>query len=515
MTLVSGMKGHALAIELAVRELARRGAAVVESAQVATMLRDLAEPRNGSPAGWARAVGDALELDGVMDTAVLVAQFRGYVSVVGYAALRGDGDDFDAAAADLDELVARGTLTRISPAVYSIHPGLAVALATTGEFEPPGRRFAEAMAKTATMWAALAEGGGGMAPWAAEAENVLTARRLASRRGWWPLVIELLDGLSALGSHGGMHDVWREQVLDAAPDFVNFETGEPVPQMENHAHVFLAYLASVAEMEGNMARAARLRTADVRHRRDAAAGALRVPQDQRTEDQHRLVRRLAVGLTNFGNAQSSDGDPAALDTMQEAAMLAHEIGDWRLEALNRLNLGVYWMTVARPPAFDNADAEFVAGYNLTVADDPGLAGKLMTERGTVFYERGIASGGSSASEAHFQQAAKHLQLAVGLREPDAVLFHQLGQVSRRLGEYDASRAWFEQAIELRETELTPGAGADARVHLAQSLEEGGLVTEALGFARSASAVLAHVDEPDPGLQFEVEQTLARLSLLAR
>ena len=509
--LVNGLRGHALAIELAVRELARRAAdAGVDD--VGQVLQDLVDPANGRPAPWASPLGWALELEGLFGAAALAAQFRGYVSVLGYGFLRDGGQDFDAAAAVLDELAGRGVLTCVNPAIYAIHPGLPVALAVAGRFEPQGRPFAEAMAQTASAWGEMAEREGGVAPWAAEVENIVTARRLASRERWWALVVDLLGGTNAVGHHGGMPETWRAEVLDAAPDLVDVTAGEPLPGMEDYGPTFLAHLASVAEMEGDTTRAQRLRTADVGHRRDAAAAALAVAADRRTSDQRGMVRRLAVGLTNLGLAQSNAKDSGALRTLTEAAALAHQLDDWRLEALNRLNLGVYWMTVPAPPDFDRADAEFASGYNLAVTDDPQLAGGLMTERGTVHYERGMSSTDLGVAQGHFRQAANHLQLAMGLREPDAVLFHQLGQVHRRLGEYDAARASFEQAIELREEERTPGAGADARLHLAQSLEEAGLLAEALGFARSAEAVLADVEEPDPDLQFEVERTVARLAV---
>lgn len=269
-------------------------------------------------------------------------------------------------------------------------------------------------------------------------------------------------------------------------------------------------------------------TVDVDRRRTAVADALAVPPDRRTDADRALVRHLAVGLTNLGPTQRELGDPAALDTMSEAAALAGEFGDWRLEALNRLNLGVHWMTVPVPPAFDRADTEFAAGYNLAIRDDPPLAGKLMTERGTVHYERALATADPDAARAELELAADLLELTAGLLEltadllelakgqrDHAVLFHQLGQVHRHLCHLEDARAWFEQAIALRETEVEPGAGADARLHLALALEDAGLLGEALSFAHSAEEVLLKAAEPDPTLQLELEETLARLSLRAR
>jgi uncharacterized protein HemY len=71
------------------------------------------------------------------------------------------------------------------------------------------------------------------------------------------------------------------------------------------------------------------------------------------------------------------------------------------------------------------------------------------------------------------------------RPKHAVLLHQLGQIHRSHGAFSESRACFEQCIALRETEPTPGAGADARLHLARTLEDAKLFDEARAFAVAA------------------------------
>ena len=173
------------------------------------------------------------------------------------------------------------------------------------------------------------------------------------------------------------------------------------------------------------------------------------------------------------------------------------------------------MTVPVQPEFDKADAEFAAGYKLAIQDDPLLARKLMTERGTVHYERALATADPAAKRAGLELAAERLELAAGIGAPNAKLCHQLGQVHRHLGHLRDCRSWFERAIALHETELRPGAGASARVHLALALEEAGLLEEALSYARGAEQVLAQAADPDPTLQLRIDQALARLSPRAR
>ena len=105
---------------------------------------------------------------------------------------------------------------------------------------------------------------------AGRGSDLRAARKPASRERWWPLVVQLLDGLSALGVHAGRPDVWHAELYEAAGDFVDPETGEPRPGMEDVAPVFAGYLASLAELEGDYAKEAQMRAIDGRHRRAAA-----------------------------------------------------------------------------------------------------------------------------------------------------------------------------------------------------------------------------------------------------
>jgi tetratricopeptide (TPR) repeat protein len=278
---------------------------------------------------------------------------------------------------------------------------------------------------------------------------------------------------------------------------------------EEHARAFLPYLAAT---EPDPERVVALRERHAANCRVTASSALSTDPTLRTDSERSVVRPLAVALTNLGMAQTAGRNADGVGSLDVARRLAHELGDWRLEASNRMNLGVHLMEVPSPPDVNGAEAEFQQGYDIAIAQDPQLAGRLMTERGTVFFERGMATHGADA-RAYFERAAERLELALRLMEPNAVLLHQLGQVHRRLGNFAASREWFELAIELRDTQDAPGASADTRLHLAESLEDAGLLGEALTFARSADTALADAHSPAADLQLEIERTIARLSVL--
>ena len=185
----------------------------------------------------------------------------------------------------------------------------------------------------------------------------------------------------------------------------------------------------------------------------------------------------------------------------------------RLEALSRLNLGA-WTTVPSPVEFDRADEEFAAGYELSIQDDPPLAGMFMvsaapsTTRARTSERRfGGCSGPLRAGR------GPALDLALGLREPDAVLLHQLGQVHRHLGHPADARAWFEETIALSDADQIPVRRRRAPPPRADP--RGGLFDEALSFARSAEQVLAQARDVDQNVARDLAQTLARLEASAR
>ena len=300
---------------------ARRGGEDIES-----VIAELADPDNGDPASWTVALGEQVQIAGSR-AETLVAQFRGYPTVIGFAMLRDGGNDLDAAEAELMELRARGILTRISDAAFAIHPGLAVALAVAGRYEALGRAFVEAMARTMSAWTGIAEMHGAEAPWPAERSEparraevgqpraVVAAGRPAARR--------------AQRARRARRTARRLARRAVRGRFVDPETGGAAPRDGGRLR-FVGHLASLAELEGDYAKEAQMRAIDVRHRR-AAFG--RARRRARAAQRGGVRAGPARRRRSHHHAQSRVRDPGAVATMREAIQLAQEIGEWRLEAL--------------------------------------------------------------------------------------------------------------------------------------------------------------------------------------
>ena len=67
---------------------------------------------------------------------------------------------------------------------------------------------------------------------AAEEANLLHARRLARRNGWWGPVISTMQGLRASTTTTGRRAEWKGLVEEIVPDFVDPATDGPRPGRE-------------------------------------------------------------------------------------------------------------------------------------------------------------------------------------------------------------------------------------------------------------------------------------------
>jgi len=514
LPLLSFAEGNPLTIVVPMREVARRR--LTGSDQVVQLVGEL---HDRSTPAWATPLVERLALADAPDDVELVAQFDGYVTVPGLVELRKAPDDREGAGARavLDRLVELGLLALVNRAgVYAIHPALPAATRAARGAPPPGRAFAEAMAAAGGFWAALTEAQGGGAPWLAELDNLHRALRLSIDGGWWRTAAELMLALRSMYGSEPRVRGWRELVLEVAPHFVDVETGAARRRFGWAQSDFAGYLAGLAEADGDMRRALRLRKDDVRRRRAAARKSLAKDPSSWSDRDIGIVRRLATGLTNLGIAYARSHDPAAVACHTEAMRLAHAYGDRRLEALSHLDLGVFHMTVpeARDPT--KADAHFKAGFDMTIGWDPQLAAKLLGERGTVHFERALEIAGDEPAGAReeLERARGMFERVLEIRGPDAVAAHQLGQIFRQLGDVEESRAWFERAIAFRESDGQLAEAANTRLHLAHALAEAGLLGEAFGYAESALEQAAAAPEAEEWLHIEAERTAAEYALRA-
>lgn len=485
-------------------------------------------PGVSSPADWtaslAASVLRGLEVfdDAERAQLSLLTLFSGYVTVLTYCLLgqvtsglpEVEGKTPEEVASLFDRAREVGLLTRVQGGVYAIHPALHLLLPVETEtLERRLRAFVEAMAETGTFGLS-AEGEDSLVHWDAEDANLQRAFTVAVRRGWSDLLERLLPPLQRQLLETGRAEQFERYVQDATNAF---GTDVPQPGIEAGWVFVNDALGEMARRRSDPKSAERHDRMTLAYRRARAEGI--VPSGANTPAERDALRSLAVGLNNLGQSLIQRQRLEARRCLVEAACLSRRIGDSRLEALVRLNLGTAYMTIGGLRSLDRAHLQFSQAIAKTTSGDRGLRAKLRTELGTVEYERALAGEQGLAPEefrSRLERAKEHFVGALNLVPPyasgsRAVLHNQLGQILRRLGRIDECRAHFARSIELEELDGTVANAVRSRLNLAYALDEAEFKSEALAYAVSARRELRAAGIDDPELAPAAEASIARLS----
>lgn len=145
----------------------------------------------------------------------------------------------------LDRAVEVGLLTPRGGDHYGIHPALPFFFRglferwradSELEAELAARSFAESVAGLGSWYHAEYRNGNHevIAGLHAQEANLLHARRLAQRYGWWSAVIHAMQGLGTLYAHTGRKQEWEKLLRETVPVFVDPETESPLPDREEY-----------------------------------------------------------------------------------------------------------------------------------------------------------------------------------------------------------------------------------------------------------------------------------------
>ncbi|HWM95067.1 MAG TPA: CHAT domain-containing protein [Thermoanaerobaculia bacterium] len=83
----------------------------------------------------------------------------------------------------------------------------------------------------------------------AQEANLLQARALARRHGWWSAVVHAMEGLETLYRHTGRDEEWKRLLRETVPEFVDPVTEEPLPGREEFREVMNVYVTLLTGKE--------------------------------------------------------------------------------------------------------------------------------------------------------------------------------------------------------------------------------------------------------------------------
>jgi tetratricopeptide (TPR) repeat protein len=461
----------------------------------------------------------------------------------------------EAGIALLDRAAEVGLLTSLGGGYFTIHPAVPwffKSLFDTyyagtsagnpadrlgGDASPAGhpiRAFVEAMGRLGGYYAREHASGHSdvIAVVAAEEANLLHARRLARRNGWWELVISTMAGLSNLYDQTGRRTEWKGLVEEIVPDFVDPATDGPRPGRQDQWSLVTEYRVQLAREMRHWAKGERLqrlcvdwdrrRAEDVLDRHsgqvaspivadEAEAGGSQRPANPPVKSpsfrdrlaavlpllsdvERNAIRTLAVSLHELGQIQRERQEQGCIASYEEALDLAEQIGDRAAAAACAFNLGIAYHEIPAIRDLDQAERGYRRSLELHDERDRLGRGGCQNNLGAVAlerFEKARDAGEPDATQlAHLNAALEAYHEALELIPEDAVddqavAHNQLGVIYISAGDIDRALSHYRESIRYKESESDTYGAALTRYNVALALVRAGRLLDAREYARAA------------------------------
>ncbi|MFZ4703235.1 MAG: hypothetical protein ACOYMG_24600, partial [Candidatus Methylumidiphilus sp.] len=394
----------------------------------------------------------------------------------------------------LQRATETGLLTHLGETWYTIHPALPWFLRQVfarhydgkdgrSSAEAALRAWVEAMGELSNYYhGQFIEGNQGVIEFLAlEEANLLHARRMARRHGWWDPVTSAMQGLRVLYDYQGRGAEWARLVAEIVPDFCTADD-EPISGWEEGYSLVMGYRVNLARnQDRDLDRAAALQDKRVAWDRLQAAVALQQPEETALDAMQRnRIRTLAVSVEALGHILREQNSGECVKAYQETIRYCQRIADTAAEAIAHYNLGHAYLTIPAIRDWDAAEAAYQHSLNLRNPNDAqGRAGTIF-QIGIVQHERfDEARSREEPKEVlvkHLQAAETHYLQALKLCPASAItlfgpMHNNLGELYRSVGQTERAREHYEKRVQLAEQTGDRYSAGQTRYNIALMYEQ--------------------------------------------
>jgi tetratricopeptide (TPR) repeat protein len=363
----------------------------------------------------------------------------------------------------LDRAAEIGLLTSLGGGYYTIHPALPWFFGQLfqqyyGETRNAAMRaFVEAEGELGTLChRAYNEGNRAVTGLLAREEpNLLQARRLARRNGWWSQLISAMQGLDGLYEHTGRRLDWTRLVEEIVPDFVQPESDLPIEGREDGWPLVMQYRIRLAIDSRRLDHAERLQQLITDWHRRPAESILARPSEAWTATDRNRVRSLSVSLAGLARIQLERGSPDCVVYYRQALAIDEKVGDSRGAAIVTFKLGSAYSNVSSLRDFAKAEEWYRRSLDLQPAEDAMMQGQTMHQLGMIEEQRFddlIKAKKPKEAVVHFEAAVNWSEKALEKIPPhlSAGTHSQLGRLYSYVGELDSAFTHLRMAIRYQE-----------------------------------------------------------------
>ena len=295
---------------------------------------------------------------------------------------------------------------------------------------------------------------------ALEEANLLHARRVSRRHGWWGRVTSAMQGLRSLYQYQGRGAEWARLVDEIVPDYCTADDA-PISGREDGYGVVMEYRVRLARnQDRDLDRAAALQDKLVILHREQAAAALALPEDAPLDAiQRNRIRTLGVSVFALGQILSEQNSGDCVKAYQESLLIDQRLCDTAGEAITHYNLGHAYMQIPAIRNLDAAEAAYQNALKLYALTDNLNQSGAIKQIGMVQHERFNEARRRNEPEEillkHVQAAETHYLQALALCPANAItdlgpLHNQLGSLYAEVGQTERAREHFEQDVQICE-----------------------------------------------------------------
>jgi tetratricopeptide (TPR) repeat protein len=327
-------------------------------------------------------------------------------------------------------------------------------------------------------------------------QNLLHALRLAREHHLWNQAISLLWIIDKLYDESGRRVEFARLLAEAVPDFVDAQSDDPRPSMEEWWFPITLMRAEEARhRKDSREKADRLYARLLAYSQAQAGDAAGKPAAELDSKRRTALSELAAVLHRLGMSQWMDGDPACVDSLKKSLDLSEMLGDLDGAVSSAWHLGHAYTDL--PAIRDYAKAETFYRRKLDLAKkrgDPLSWGDALHELGQLLYRRVLrAVEERNIPEAEinslFNQALQYAREALDLLGPNSShsiwTHHLLGNIYDDAGRLEAALPHYKKAIQIAEFSGETSSAAKMRREVARAYLKRDRLDDALAYALAA------------------------------
>jgi len=432
----------------------------------------------------------------------LISLFQGFVDVDTLVGMGRDpfsleelqGFDHETGVKLLDRAAEVGMLTNLGGGSYRIHPALPWFFRELfqkyyeSRKDEAARAFVKAEDDMGNYHSSQCADGNheGVSILAAEEANLLHARQLAMKNGWWSAVISVMRGLFWLYYQTGRWIEWRLLVEEIVPFFVDQNTDGPLPGREVDWNSVIYYRANLATRFCQWDEALRLQKKLVDWEREKAGPAMHAGPNKVNNGNRHLIRNYIASMADLAAIQTGLKDVGCVQSFMEAIEMSERYGFWQYATSYSHNLGNAYCTVAQIRDLDQAEHWYKRSLDHTPEFNRLERSRSLLALGNVALRRFIDNPEDRHLVAARQFCKKALEIIPQNAADDLGKMHNsLGFNYRFAGIFDEALKHYQEAIRYADEIGDLYWAAMYRRNVALMLTEAGRPSDALEYAKSA------------------------------